>query len=99
MGDPAQWGHLPHQPRGGTVLIEERSELTEDLPAELERLVGQQISSVLVSETGDLAINIGHAQLSVAAGEDYEAWEMGGPHGEIILCKPGGDLAVWGPRT
>lgn len=85
--------------RVGTVLIEGQEELTEDVPAELKRLIGQQISSVLVSTAGDLAINVGDTQLSVRAHPDYEAWEMGGPKGEIILCRPGGELITWGPRV
>ena len=86
-------------PRVGTVLIEGQEELTEDVPPELKRLIGQQISSVLVSASGDLAINIGDTQLSVRADPDYEAWELGGPRGVIILCGPGGELTTWGPRV
>lgn len=87
-------------PRVGTILVEgQQEELTEDVPEELKALIGQQISSVLVSAAGDLAINIGDTQLSVRAGKDYEAWEFGGPKGEIIVCTPGGDLTTWGPRV
>lgn len=86
-------------PRVGTVLIEGQEELTEDVPPELKRLIGQQISSVLVSASGDLAINIGDTQLSVRADPNYEAWELGGPRGVIILCGPGGELVTWGPRV
>lgn len=86
-------------PRVGTILIEgQGEELTEDVPEELKRLIGQRISSVLVSPAGDLAINIGDTQLSVRADKKYEAWEFGGPKGEIIVCTPGGELTTWGPR-
>jgi hypothetical protein len=85
--------------RVGTVLIEGQEELTENVPPELKRLVGERISSVLVSKGGDLAINVGDTQLSVRADPNYEAWEMGGPKGEIILCRPGGELVTWGPRV
>ncbi len=86
-------------PRVGTILIEGNSEeLTEDVPDELKRLLGQEITSVLVSPDGDLAVNIGDTQLSVRAGDDYEAWEVDGPKGEIVISMPGGELAIWGPR-
>ncbi|WP_301486546.1 DUF6188 family protein [Intrasporangium sp.] len=83
--------------RLGTVRVE-NEQYRDDLPDELVDLVGQQISSVLVSEQGDLAISIGDTQLSTRAGADHEAWEIGGPKGVLIVCKPGGHLAIWGPR-
>lgn len=82
----------------GTVEVE-NSEYRDDLPEELERLVGQRISSLLVSKRGDMAVNIGNTQLSVAAATDYEAWQIGGPKGELIICTPGGELTTWGPRV
>ncbi|GAA1225909.1 hypothetical protein GCM10009676_04700 [Prauserella halophila] len=33
----------------------------------------------------------------VAACEDYESWNVVGPHGLLIVSMPGGDLAVWQP--
>ncbi len=86
-------------PRVGRILIEGMGgELTEDVPEDLKRLIGQQIMSVLVSPEGDLAVKIGDTQLSVRAAYDYEAWEIDGPNGEMVICKPGGQLAIWGPR-
>ena len=29
----------------------------------------------------------------------HEAWQIYGPSGEIIVCMPGGELAIWGPRA
>lgn len=81
----------------GTVEVE-NTVYRDDLPEELKRLVGQEISSLLVSAEGDMAVTIGDTQLSVRVGRDHEAWEIGGPKGELIICMPGGELAVWGPR-
>ncbi|OFE14946.1 hypothetical protein BA895_07260 [Humibacillus sp. DSM 29435] len=67
----------------------------EKLPAVLAELVGAEITEVLVAEHGHLAVNFADAQLSVRASPDYEAWELTGPHGERIVCMPGGALASW----
>lgn len=71
----------------------------EDTPPELRRLIGASITDVTVSGDGDLAIRTSDGHLSVRAQGGFEAWQMHGPRGEIIVCMPGGELAVWGPRT
>jgi hypothetical protein len=27
---------------------------------------------------------------------NIESWNVNGPHGEMVVCMPGGELAVWG---
>ncbi|WP_428839421.1 DUF6188 family protein [Blastococcus saxobsidens] len=29
---------------------------------------------------------------------DYEAWQLDGPDGELIVCLPSGGLAIWSAR-
>ena len=70
----------------------------DELTDEVRPLLGQAITKAAVSTTGDLAITLNHAQLEVKAGDDHEAWQLSGPDGEMVVCMPGGELAVWGPR-
>ena len=72
-----------------------QDELTDDV----RPLLGKVITSVSVSPEGDLDIEFDDARLSVSAGYDYEAWQLSGPNGEKVICMPGGELAIWGPRT
>ena len=37
-------------------------------------------------------------RLTAGALSDYEAWQMYGPRGEIVVCGPGGHFTEWGPR-
>lgn len=67
----------------------------EQLPDYLAELVGAEIAEVLVAKDGHLAVNFADAQLSVRASPSYEAWQLGGPNGERIICLPGGELASW----
>ncbi|MDN5798150.1 MAG: DUF6188 family protein [Intrasporangium sp.] len=69
----------------------------EDLPLEPRQLVDSQLRNVVVSPNGDLALNFSDAQVNVRADPKYESWQIHGARGEIVVCKPSGDLAVWGP--
>ena len=37
--------------------------------------------------------------LKVAPDPQYEAWTASGPDGMLVVSVPGGDLAVWSPRS
>jgi hypothetical protein len=85
-------------PTTGTLYIPLDGSVQEP-PAELQALVDAQITDVLVSPEGHLAINVGSTQLSVRASEMYESWQIYGPKGEMLVCTPGGELEEWGPRS
>ncbi len=38
------------------------------------------------------------SKLRVPADEDFEAWQLVGPDGLLIVSLPGGELAVWRPE-
>lgn len=67
------------------------------LPPELEGVAGSTITQLLVAEGGHLGIQLGDRQLSVRAGDDYEAWEIAGHDGELLICRPGGELTYFPP--
>lgn len=68
------------------------------LPEHLAWLIGSTITEVVVADNGDLTIVLDTGRLTAEALSDYEAWQMYGPRGEIIVCGPGGRFTEWGPR-
>jgi hypothetical protein len=67
------------------------------LPAELDGVAGSTITQLLVAEGGSLIIRLGDRQLSARAAEDYEAWQIAGHDGELLICTPGGGLTYFPP--
>ena len=82
---------------GETVVLDTEVASLEPI-AEAKPLLGSSITGASASPTGDLEITLDAGRLLVRAGESYEAWQLDGPHGELVICMPGGELAVWGPR-
>jgi hypothetical protein len=68
----------------------------DEVRALLGRLVGHRIVDARVSETGSLTICFDDStRLSVDPDPAYEAWNVSGPAGFLIVCVPGGELAIW----
>lgn len=60
------------------------------------RLVGQAVRSATSDQQGGLHLSFeGGVQLQVAMDPDYEAWQVAGPGGSLMVSTPGGELAVW----
>jgi hypothetical protein len=60
-------------------------------------LVGQRVDTAVADSTGALCIRFSSgADLLVEADAAYEAWSVSGPDGALVVCTPGGKLAVWG---
>ncbi len=71
----------------------------QELSEMVKPLLGAEISALTVSPDGDLSITVGGIHVNTSAGDDHEAWQISGPKGEKVVCMPGGELAIWGPRT
>lgn len=72
----------------------------EEDPAEsfqpLGQLVGHTITESSVDSDGNLSISFDNsASLVVRPDSGYEAWTVSGPEGMLVVCMPGGELAVW----
>ena len=67
------------------------------VPPELDGVAGSTITQLLVAEGGHLGIQLGDRQLSARAADDYEAWQIAGFDGELLICSPGGELAYFPP--
>ena len=58
-------------------------------------LFGATVNSGVAFKTGTLRLVLGHFQLTVRADPQYEAWNVVGPGGIRIVCRPGGQLVIW----
>jgi hypothetical protein len=58
-------------------------------------LLNADVTGVGVNELGGLSLTVGRTELHCAGHPDYEAWNLSGPNGVLVVCAPGGDLAVW----
>jgi hypothetical protein len=66
----------------------------------VRQLVGQVVNEAKVSEDGTLSVTFDSGlRLIVRPDPAYEAWNISGPDGALIVCTPGGKLAVWRAQT
>jgi hypothetical protein len=66
---------------------------TEVLAGEL---VGQTIESCTIDDAGSLTLTFTSGiRVLVEPDDRYEAWTVSGPAGMLVVCTPGGKLAVW----
>lgn len=62
----------------------------------IRQLVGQTVEDASADENGLLSIRFsGGTQIVVPPDKDYEAWSSSGPRGALVVCTPGGKLAIW----
>jgi hypothetical protein len=59
-------------------------------------LVGQIIDACTVDDAGSLSVTFTSGiRLQVNPDDGFEAWTVSGPEGMLVVCTPGGRLAVW----
>lgn len=59
-------------------------------------LLRQPVDHVHALKSGELRIGLENGTtLHVGASDEFEPWEISGPHGMRIVSTPGGSLAVW----
>jgi hypothetical protein len=60
------------------------------------RLSGQVVSLARADDSGGLRIEFaGGMRLVATPDSNFEAWTVAGPGGLKVVCRPGGELAVW----
>lgn len=60
------------------------------------RLLRHTVTRAIAHKDGRLEIDFDDGScLRVPAGDHYEAWDLAGPEGALMVSIPGGDLAVW----
>lgn len=74
--------------------------LTAEAAGALLPLNLRSVTTGRVTSDGTLALGFGSATLTVPPHSMYEAWQVRGPNGLLIVCSPGGDyVAVWEPES
>jgi hypothetical protein len=74
--------------------------LTADAAGALLPLNLRDVTSTHVATDCALVLGLGSATLTVPPHPLYEAWQVRGPDGLLVVCSPGGDyLAVWEPES
>lgn len=58
-------------------------------------LLHHEVHEATVDEDGSLRLRIGAATLVVPPSEEFEAWRFAADDGRLVVCMPGGQLAVW----
>jgi hypothetical protein len=67
-----------------------------DVENSLRRLTGMTVASSAAEPSGALAIVFDEgSRLTVAVDPHYEAWNVAGPDGSLVVCMPRGKLAIW----
>jgi len=80
---------------GWDVAIEDETLARDDtLAAALTRAVGQPITAFSIDH-GTLSLDVGDAHLRAAPDPTFEAWNVAGPDKQLVVCMPGGELAIW----
>lgn len=70
-----------------------------DVENSLRWLVGMTVASSPAEPSGALTVVFDEGtRLTVAVDPDYEAWHVAGPDGSLVVCMPGGQLAIWDAR-
>lgn len=74
--------------------------LTADAAGALLPLNLRDVTSARVASDGTFVLGLGSATVTVPPSPMYEAWQVRGPDGLLIVCSPGGDyVAVWRPES
>jgi hypothetical protein len=72
--------------------------LTAEAAGALLPLNNRIVASAEIAADGTLSIELGGATVTVPPIRMYEAWQVRGPVGLLIVCSPGGEyVAVWAP--
>jgi hypothetical protein len=90
--------------RGGST---QRFESGDDAPPSswgpaVDALLHDDIAAASVKRDGTLELLfVGGWRVEVPPTDQWEAWQINGPAGELIVCEPGGQLSRWPaePRT
>ncbi|MFI1585653.1 DUF6188 family protein [Embleya sp. NPDC020630] len=91
FASPFELTHGPHGTSEPVVLTPQRQDVIPALG-----LFKAKVLSAVAFKTGSIRLVFDNGRhLNSRADPDFEAWEVRGPEGRLIIATPGGDLAVW----
>ena len=83
---------------GRYVSLSPEEDADEDFEP-IRLLVGRTVEEATADESGTLRIRFSYGTLlRVPPDEAYEAWNVSGPDGALVVSTPGGKLATWTAR-
>lgn len=62
----------------------------------LGQYLGEPVAAFSISATGTLEFSVGSLSVRADPSTKYEAWNVAGPDKQLVVCTPGGKLAIWG---
>lgn len=66
----------------------------------IRELVGRTVETAEVDHKGALSVTFeGGSHVRVEPDPDYEAWNVSGPNGALVVSMPGGELSIWTPES
>lgn len=82
--------------RSGHVSTVTPDEDPEEVFAPIREMVGLDVVESTADDSGALKIAFGDGSvIHVMADKAYEAWNVSGPRGALVVSMPGGKLAIW----
>jgi hypothetical protein len=60
-------------------------------------LLNADVTGVRVHDDAGLTVTFGDTEVRCPADPDFEAWNVSGGAGLLVVCTPGGGLAIWPP--
>ena len=66
----------------------------KDLAVSLYTAIGKPIASFGIQD-GVLSFDVGEAHVRAVPDAKYESWNVAGPDKQLVVCTPGGELAIW----
>jgi hypothetical protein len=82
-------------PNEYTIDPEDRTSLAPVL-----QLLFAELQTASVDDRGELSLEFtGGVRLVAPPNEQYEAWELVHPDGRMAIAVPGGEIAIFPPRT
>ncbi|MGE2732516.1 DUF6188 family protein [Mycolicibacterium vaccae] len=80
----------------GTSVLLSPEEDADEAFQPIRQLVGQTVKEAAADEAGTLRVSFSDGtRFEVPPDDDYEAWNVSGPGGALVVCVPGGELAIW----
>ena len=58
-------------------------------------LLNAEVEAVTADDAGGLLLTLGGTTLRCPGGVEFEAWNVSGPGGVLVVSTPGGGLATW----
>ena len=69
---------------------------TQDSVCPVLSIFNKAVSEARAYKRGELQISfLGGSSIVVAPNAAYEAWEIAGSNGLLMVCTPGGDISIW----